>query len=157
MLRTILLLCSLSAAAALRLHGLATAPHAHGLVRRDVLLSALRTASAALLIAATPALAKYGTYANYDGQTSSMAAGDANNKCLFAQPGSGICMVYESSQPKLYASPDQKAALGKLLAAADRLGEAQLVSSQWHVPGGVSLLTAPVIGCPVLKWIRVRC
>ena len=103
------------------------------LLPRRAAIDLAASAGVATLLPPLPAAAKAGTFANMDGSKSSMAAGDASNACLFAQPGSGICMVYESSEPKLYSTPDQRAALDKLRAAAEKLsGLGELIaSSRW--------------------------
>ena len=80
------------------------------------------------------AAAKYGEFAKQasDG-VSSLPAGDANNECLFATPGTGVCQVYRSSDPSLYASPDTGRALAKLTRAASALNEvdALIAASKW--------------------------
>ena len=88
------------------------------LERRGFLAVALAVASQQL----APASAKYGEFANIaaDG-SSTLASGDSDNKCLFATPGTGICQVYESSDPKIWASPDTAKALEKLVSAAKAL------------------------------------
>ena len=62
-----------------------------------------------------------------------MPAGDTANECLFATPGTGVCQVYRSSDPTLWAGPDTGPALKKLVAAALALdGVAGFIAkSQW--------------------------
>lgn len=85
--------------------------------RRDV----LGAVAALLALPPSEANAKYGEFANMDASRSDFSAGDKDNACLFAQPGTGVCMVYKSSDPPLWASPDQGVAFGKLLKAAEGL------------------------------------
>ena len=99
-------------------------------MRRELVLAALAAT------AHTPAaFAKYGEFARIQGEeaASSVAAGDAANECLFATPGSGICQVYRSSAPKIWASPDTEVALKKLLVAAQSLNalDEYIASSKW--------------------------
>lgn len=101
-------------------------------------LSMLRRHLIVAAIAATaptpPAIAAYGEFAKMAAQPGSdFSAGDSNNECLFAQPGTGVCTVYKSSAPQLWATPDTDKALGKLLAAAASLGELEafIQKSQW--------------------------
>lgn len=79
-------------------------------------------AGPAWLSAIPIANAKYGEFAKTSGGPS-FSVGDANNECLFAQPGSGICTVYKSSQPPIWASPNTDLALAKLLKAVAALNE----------------------------------
>ena len=135
-LMPLLLLC-LGAGATVQTRPARQKLHTRPLFARRDAVFALGSGLALGMLSSTPAIAKYGEYANFDDSKSSMAAGDARNKCLFAQPGSGICMVYESSEPKLYSSPDQQAAFAKLLTAAEKLGEHLHASG--FVPSGPML------------------
>ena len=67
------------------------------------------------------------------GTQDSIAAGDAKNECLFATPGTGICQVYSSGDPKIWQEPDAKAASRKLVNAAQALGglDEQIRASRW--------------------------
>lgn len=99
--------------------------------RRATLVSAA-AATSGLLPRPFAALASYGEYAKTDG-TQGGAAGDRTNECLFAMPGTGICTVYKSSEPQLYASPDKTRAMDKLVNAAgllNGLGE-QIEGTRW--------------------------
>ena len=104
---------------------------ADGLGRRLVVAAAIAGTSQ---LAPLRAAAKYGEFAKQasDG-VSSLPAGDANNECLFATPGTGVCQVYRSSDPSLYASPDTGRALAKLTRAASALNEvdALIAASKW--------------------------
>lgn len=98
--------------------------------RRDIVLAALASLPALPL----PASAAYGEFAKIAAAPGSdFAAGDTNNKCLFAQPGTGVCTVYESSQPKLWATPDTAKSLAKLVSAAEALDalDGFIAKSQW--------------------------
>ena len=76
--------------------------------------------------------AKYGDFANMP-STPDFAVGDASNECLFAQPGTGNCMVYKSSSPPIWQTADTGLALKKLLAATAALNELEgyIASSKW--------------------------
>lgn len=92
------------------------------------------TAALSLLFATPPppASAKYGDFANMPAE-SDTAVGDASNECLFARPGTGICTVYKSSEPALWAAPDKAGALKKLVGAArslDAIGR-DIEASRW--------------------------
>ena len=72
-----------------------------------------------------PASAKYGAFAkmtNSDDNLNqgTMAAGDSRNPCLWAQPGTGVCVVYKSSDPQLWGGADGQKALEKLLSASQK-------------------------------------
>lgn len=99
------------------------------LPRRHLLVAAI---SAASLSCAPPALAKYGEFAKIKTETD-FAVGDAGNECLFAQPGTGNCMVFKSSDPPLWQTADTGAALKKLTAAAAALNgiEPAIAASKW--------------------------
>jgi hypothetical protein len=107
------------------------------IVRRDatsMMLACIASAS----FPCRPAFAKYGEFANMPATPGGdFAAGDKNNECLFAQPGTGVCQVYKSSEPALWATPDTSLALGKLIKAANGLdGIGGLISkSQWTAIG----------------------
>ena len=62
-----------------------------------------------------------------------LAAGDSNNECLFATPGTGICQVYKSSQPSLYDAPNLQDAKKKALAAIVKLNalDSDIEASRW--------------------------
>ena len=68
-----------------------------------------------------PAYAAYGEFAKTSGGQDGMAVGNSANECLFAQPGTGICTVYKSSEPPVWSSPRSDLALSKLLQAAGQL------------------------------------
>ena len=68
------------------------------------------------------------------------AVGNSENECLFAQPGTGQCMVFRSSQPPIWQTADTSVALKKLLAAAEALNALdQLISSSKWTAIGQSL------------------
>ena len=90
--------------------------------------------AAAALAPSRPAAAVYGEFARMGtGTQDSIAAGDAKNECLFATPGTGICQVYSSGDPKIWQEPDAKAASRKLVNAAQALGglDEQIRASRW--------------------------
>ena len=91
------------------------------LQRRGVIAAAI---AAAATLSPHAASATYGEFAKIasDG-VSSLPAGDTANECLFATPGTGVCQVYKSSDPLLWATPDTSKALAKLVAAAQQLGQ----------------------------------
>ena len=98
---------------------------APALSRRHALTAA---AAAALggLPGARPASAAYGEFARMGTDASTqgvLAAGDSNNECLFATPGTGLCQVYKSSEPALWDSPNLQGAKAKLLKAATALAD----------------------------------
>ncbi len=103
---------------------------------RIVHATSRRAAVAGLVLssfaASWPASAKYGEFAKMDGSQNGAAGNDAN-ECLFAQPATGICTVFKSSEPALYKSPDKAKALDKIVAATrslDGIGE-QIESAKW--------------------------
>lgn len=79
------------------------------------------------------ASAKYGEFAKTSGGQDQMAVGDSSNECMFAQPGSGICTVYKSSDPPAWSSPDTDVARSKLIRAAEQLREigTQIEGKRW--------------------------
>ena len=79
------------------------------------------------------ASAKYGEFAKTDGIQGTLAAGDPNNECLFATPGTGLCQVYKSSKPALWDSPNLAGAKEKLLKATAKLNDldTQIAQSRW--------------------------
>jgi len=89
-------------------------------------------ASTAVALAPSAASAKYGQFAKMDGSQNG-AAGDSDNECLFAMPGTGVCTVFKSSEPTLYASPDVTAATNKLEKATVQLNQLGdlLQQSKW--------------------------
>ena len=94
----------------------------------------LAALAAAALAPSRPAVAVYGEFARIGtGTQDSIAAGDAKNECLFATPGTGICQVYSSGDPKIWQEPDAKAASRKLVKAAEALGglDEQIRASRW--------------------------
>ncbi len=94
----------------------------------------LAALAAAALGPSRPAAAVYGEFARIGtGTQDSIAAGDAKNECLFATPGTGICQVYSSGDPKIWQEPDAKAASRKLVKAAEALGglDEQIRASRW--------------------------
>lgn len=99
--------------------------------RRQLMLAAL--AAGCTITPVPPALAKYGEFARTEAGVSTLAAGDANNDCLFATPGTGVCQVYRSSAPQIWNSPDGERALAKLIAAADALNalDGYIAGSKW--------------------------
>lgn len=98
------------------------------LLRRDWLMAA-----ALVAVPTEPAFAKYGEFAKMDGSRADFTVGDSANECLFAQPGTGVCTVYKSSDPTLWAEPDQGRALAKLVGAAKTLNGlgASIEKQQW--------------------------
>ena len=99
---------------------------------------ALTAAAAALgaLPGARPASAAYGEFARMSTDASTqgvLAAGDSNNECLFATPGTGLCQVYKSSEPALWDSPNLQGAKAKLLKAATALAdlETDITKARW--------------------------
>lgn len=100
--------------------------------RRSLLAVALTPAST--LSGNRPASAVYGEFAKMgsDG-VSTLASGDASNECLFATPGTGICQVYKSSDPRIWQTPDTAVALAKLIKAADNLNQIDgyIKTSKW--------------------------
>ena len=81
--------------------------------------------------------AKYGEFSKMSGGQDGFAAGDAKNECLFAQPGSGICTVYKSSEPPVWASANTELALSKLLKAIEQLNAlgSQIDGTKWTMIG----------------------
>ena len=68
------------------------------LSRRQALSAAVASALGAVP-GARPACAKYGDFARQGqdaGTQGVLAAGDPNNECLFATPGTGLCQVTKS-------------------------------------------------------------
>lgn len=98
--------------------------------RRELFVAAL--AAAATVNMPPPAFAKYGEFANMPSKTD-FAVGNDANECLFAQPGTGNCMVYKSSQPPLWETADTGLALKKLLSAAVALNdiEGYIAAQKW--------------------------
>ena len=108
---------------------------APALSRRHALTAA---AAAALggLPGARPTSAAYGEFARMSTDASTqgvLAAGDSNNECLFATPGTGLCQVYKSSEPALWDSPNLQGAKAKLLKAATALAdlEIDITKARW--------------------------
>ena len=99
------------------------------IARRAVLAAAC---AAATLNQPLPAFAKYGEFAKI-GSDTSFTVGDSANECMYATPGTGVCQVYKSSDPKIWSTPDTGKALKKLIAAADGLAEIDgfIAASKW--------------------------
>ena len=87
----------------------------------------------ALVLDTGAASAVYGQFAKMKGGQDQMGVGDSSNECLFAQPGTGVCQVYKSSDPPAWQSPNTDAALSKLLKAAKQLNSigGQIDGSKW--------------------------
>lgn len=105
-------------------------PTPHTSTRRCFVASGLAVAT---LGPAKAAFGKYGEFARTDGVQGVLAAGDPNNECLFATPGTGICQVYKSSQPSLYDAPNLQGAKVKALAAIRQLNtlDSDIEQSRW--------------------------
>ncbi|KAL1529788.1 hypothetical protein AB1Y20_000722 [Prymnesium parvum] len=106
--------------AALAALQLGASPHAGRVSTRRSALAFIAGGPAALL-STSAAHAKFGEFAKMSGGQAQFAAGDEKNECMFAQPGTGICTVYKSSDPPLWASPNTELALSKLTKAAEQL------------------------------------
>ena len=111
-------------------------------MKLDVPTSATSFARRSLIAAAVAAVASvpgragatYGEFAKIAGEgVSSLPSGDAANECLFATPGTGVCQVYKSSDPVLWATPDTAKALQKLVDAARALDalDGYIAASKW--------------------------
>ena len=120
--------------------------------RREAVRAA---ALVAVSLTSRAASAKYGEFARMPAK-SGFSVGEESNECLFAQPGTGNCMVdsghyrlvvrrlnlrtsgtltqvYKSSEPALWAAPDKQVALTKLVRAAaslDNIG-ADIDAGRW--------------------------
>ena len=97
-----------------------------------------RNAAGLAFTAAPPALAKYGEFANMPSNTD-FAVGNAENECLFAQPGTGQCMVFRSSQPPIWQTADTGVALKKLIAAAESLNNLDSLSIFFSVRSNLAM------------------
>ena len=109
------------------------------LSRRDFFAAAALAAAATTPMRPSPVFAKYGEFAKTTGGQDTFAAGETSNECMYAQPGTGNCMVYKSSAPPLWQTADTGAAFKKLSTAADALNtmDAYIAKSQWTAIGQV--------------------